>query len=193
MKVNLHRRRHGVTLLELTIVILLGIATSAMLMGLFSQQMTFLRILSSQNFLVDDAPLLNDHISKIISKADGYKLYDTQANAVDSLAKASLILPIAGPAPTLGVRASPAGALASAVALRYRLPNGVPRNAVLFFGVPPIGGANGVYFQSDSTLPNFVLLSSKPTAVDFSIVSGVLEIQLTGPLAEQITYAGTRL
>jgi hypothetical protein len=185
MKTTLHRWRRGVTLIELTIVILLGLATGGMLMGLFNQQLTFLRILSSQNFLVDDAPVLNDQISKIISKADGYKLYPTQANAVAGLGGAAVI-------PTLGTRATPAGALAQAVALRFRLPNGAPRNSVLFFGVPPGGGVQGVYFQANSTVGTYLLLSSRPTAVDFSIVSGVLEVQLTGPQGELITYAGTR-
>jgi hypothetical protein len=185
MKTTLKLQRRAFTLLELTVVIVIGIATGGMLMTLFQQQLTFLNILRSQNFLVEDAPMLDNQVSRIIGKADAFKLYTNQVLAVQSLNGGVSI-------PTLGARAAPAGAAATAVALKFRLPNGGRRDAVLFFGVPPNGGVRGVYFQGDSMVASYLLLSSRPSAVDFSIVNNILEIQLTGPQNELVTYAGAR-
>ena len=187
MRNNPSRKPPAFTLLELSIVVFLGVAIGGMLMGLFNQQLTFLRILQTQNFLVDDAPIISNYSTRIISKADGFRLYD-DLGSIPAFGAAGF------GAPRTGLRGIPASAVAStAVRLTYNLPNGSIRDAALFYGIPPGGGVVGLYFLGDrnpAVLLPPLLLSSRPAAVDFSIINGVLQMRLQGSNGEQIDYVG---
>lgn len=188
MKRTLQKIRRGFTLLELTIAIFLGVAAGGMLMSLFQLQLTFLNVLRDQNFLVEDAPLIGNYMNRIVGKADSFRLYANQATAAAQLAGTATLgtrgRPVVGAVPTFA---------STAATLNYRQADTAiaDRSVVLFFGTPPGGAVQGLYLQSDPAVASYLLLSARPAAVGFSIVDGVLEMQLTGPRGELITYAGT--
>jgi hypothetical protein len=82
MKRPLHPVRRGFTLLELTIVMMMGMATGAMVLALFNQQLAFLRIYKTQNFLTEEAPVVSVYVSRLIGKADRFRLHDSVADAL---------------------------------------------------------------------------------------------------------------
>ncbi len=54
-------RLPGFTLVELTLAITLGLMIASMAMALFNQQLAFLRIYRVQDFLTEEAPIINLH------------------------------------------------------------------------------------------------------------------------------------
>ena len=82
MRHTLKRRRRGFTLLELTIAIMMGLATGTMVVALFNQQLAFLTIFRAQNFLTEEAPVISMYASRLIGKADRFRLHDNVADAL---------------------------------------------------------------------------------------------------------------
>jgi hypothetical protein len=165
--------RRGFTLLELTIAMVMGIAISGMVVTLFNQQLAFLRLYQTQSFLTQEAPIISLYVSKLVGKADRFRLHDTVADA------------LAGTNPRL--TASPV------VVLNFRQPDGTVRASILSFEDRGQGPALYYYVvPSTGVLGNpqwFV--SNKPSNVAFTMQEGVLRMILTGPSGEQITYSGT--
>ncbi|NJM37302.1 MAG: hypothetical protein HC845_05205 [Akkermansiaceae bacterium] len=185
---NLVRPHHrGVTLLELTVVILLGLLMAGMLMGLAQQQITFLNLLSRQNFLVDEAPLLNNYINRVISKADRFSVHAAVPAAGARVADAAIL----GAGPTLK--------------LTYNLPDGTNRESVLYFRRAALGNPGGLFLRTfqpgaGGALNTEVTLysaTSVTTNIIFSIGAvgspnaGLLVVTLNGPQNETIAFAGT--
>lgn len=173
MKTLLLSARRGFTLIELTIAMVMGIATGGMVIALFNQQLAFLRIYQTQNFLTDEAPVISMYVSKLVGKADRFRLHDSVADA------------LAGRNPRL--TASPV------VVLNFRQPDGTLRASILSFEDRGTGRAlyhyvvptNGVLGAPEWYVTN------KPANVEFAMQEGVLRMTLTGPAGEQITYSGT--
>jgi hypothetical protein len=173
MKTFVRTARRGFTLIELTIAMVLGIAIGGMVISLFNQQLVFLNLYRSQSFLTEEAPLISLNVSRIIGKADRFRLHDSLDDA------------LAGSNPRL--TASPV------VVLNFRQPDGTMRATILSFEdrgngpalyhyVVPVTGVLGA--------PQW-FISNKPANVWFTIEQGVLRMTLTGPAGEQITYSGT--
>lgn len=173
MKLPFHRKRSGFTLIEMTIAIMMGLATGAMVIALFNQQLSFLKIFKAQNFLTEESPIISMYVSRLVGKADRFRLHDTVENA------------LAGTNPRL--TSSPV------VVLNYKQPDGSMRATILSF--ENRGSGNALYYYVVPT--NGVLgapqwaVTKTPTNVSFSIVTGVLQMELTGPNGERITYSGT--
>jgi hypothetical protein len=183
-----YQARNAFTLLELTISMLMGLAAGGMIMTLFQQQLTFLTILRTQNFLVEDAPIISNYINQIVGKADSFRIHGSLTAAENDTA------------PSLGP--------ASALSLRFRLPDGTERRSILYF-VPPVPATptvpattGGLFLRSYNAAgvvnPDVQLYSSSAisTNVTFSIAAagtyaGVLQVNLTGPRNESVIYAGT--
>ena len=66
MKSTFRRIRRGFTLMELSIALMLGLATCTMVLALFNQQLTFLNLFKAQNFLTDEAPIISMHVSRLV-------------------------------------------------------------------------------------------------------------------------------
>ena len=165
--------RRGFTLLELSISIMLGMIVAAMALAVFNQQLAFLRIYQTQNFLADEAPLVSLYVSRLVGKADRFRLHDTVANA------------LAGLNPQL--TASPV------VYMTFRQPDGTLRASILSFENRGTGSALYYYVVPTSGVlgaPQWYI-SKKPSNVSFAMQNGVLRMTLTGPASEQITYSGT--
>lgn len=172
MKSNPKARRRGFTLLELSIVTMMGLMTSTMVLALFNQQLAFLKIYQAQDFLSDEAPIVSMYVSKLVGKADRFRLHDSMEDARY------------GQSPQL--TATPV------VALNYRQPDGSMRAAFLSFEDRGSGPALYYYAQAaDGTLsdPQWTI-THKASDVRFFMEQGVLRMTLTGPAGEQITYSG---
>ena len=173
MKTFHHSARRGFTLIELTIAMMLGIAIGGMIISLFNQQLAFLRLYQTQNFLTEEAPLISLNVSRIVGKADRFRLHDSVNDA------------LSGTNPRL--TESPV------VVLNFRQPDGTMRAALLSFENRGQGPALYYYVVPVSGVlgdPQW-FISNKPTNVTFTIEQGVLRMTLTGPAGEQITYSGT--
>ena len=173
MRITRHRLRRGMTLIELSVAMMLGLVLGAMTLALFNQQLAFLKIFKAQNFLADEAPVISMYVSRLVGKADRFRLHDSVANA------------LAGTNPRL--TASPV------VVLNFRQPDGTMRATILSFENRGTGNALYYYVVPVSGVlgtPQWAVTKS-PSNVSFSMVEGVLRMALTGPNGELITYSGT--
>lgn len=173
MKAMVHRKRPGFTLIEMTIAIMMGLTTGAMVIALFNQQLSFLKIFRVQNFLTEESPMISMYVSRIVGKADRFRLHDTVSDA------------LSGTNPRL--TASPV------VVLNFKQPDGSLRATILSFEDRGSGKALYYYVVPVSGVlgaPEWAVTKA-PTNVSFSVVTGVLQMALTGPNGEKITYSGT--
>jgi len=167
------RREGGFTLIELTLVISVGLVVATMLMALVSQQLAFLRIYSAQNFLTDEAPIVSLHVSRLVAKADRFRLH---ASVDDALAGAH---PRLGDSPVL--------------LLDYQQPDGSMRRALLSFESGSDGNALYYYLVPKVGAlgePEWAI-TRKASDVSFFLQEGILRMKLTGGGGEEITYSGT--
>lgn len=162
-------RRRGFTLIELTIAIMMGLATGTMVLGLFNQQLAFLKIFKAQGFLAEEAPMISMYVSRLVGKADRFRLHDSVADALSG--------------------ANPRLTDSPVVVLNFRQPNGSMRatilafeNNALYYYVVPVTGVLGT--------PTWAVTRS-PSNVVFKMEQGVLRMVITGPYQEEITYSGT--
>lgn len=172
MKVNVKSRKQGFTLIELTVAMLVGLTVSAMLMAMLNQQITFLKIFRAQSFLNEEAPIVSNHVSKLLLNAERFRLH------------ASLEDALAGEDPKL--TDSPV------VVLNFRQPDGTVRAGILSFEDLGDGPALYYYVVPESGVlgePEWAI-TNKPTNVSFFVESGIIRTRLTGPAGEVITFSG---
>lgn len=181
MKNSFKRMRRGFTLIELSLAIMLGLGTGSMILVLFNQQLVFLKLFKSQTFLTDEAPIISMYVSRLVGKADRFRLHDNVADA------------LSGARPRL-TRESPSKPLPPVVLMNFRQPDGKMRATILSFEGT---GKKALYYY---VVPESGVLgapqwavSKSPSDVTFEIVQGVLRMTLTGPDMEQITYSGIML
>jgi len=167
------RKRRGFTIIELSVAMMVGITISALVMAIFNQQLTFLRLFRQQSFLNEEAPLISMHVSRLVGKADRFRLH---ANMEDALS---------GQNPRL--TDSPV------LVMNYRQPDGTMRATIMSFENRGTGPA--LYHYVVPTIgvmgdPQWAI-TKKAQDVTFSMTNGVLRMRLTGAGGEQVTYSGT--
>jgi hypothetical protein len=173
MKSARSQKRAGFTLLELSIAIMMGLATGTMVLALFNQQLAFLKIYQRQSFLTEEAPIINMYVSRLVGKADRFRLHDSVDDALSNTNPRLTESPV--------------------VVLNFRQPDGTMRATILSFEDRGSGPALYYYVVPPSELldePEWSVTKA-PTDVQFGMVDGVLRMSLTGPGGEQITYSGT--
>ena len=173
MKSNHHSKRRGFTLIELTVAMMIGMMIGAMVLAMFNQQLAFLNIYKAQNFISTEAPIISSYVSKLVGKADRFRLH------------ASLDDAKAGRNPRL--TASPVAVL------NFRQPDGTMRASILSFEDLGDGPALHYYVVPVSGVlgtPQWAI-TTKAANVEFSADQGVLRMSITGPAGELITYSGT--
>jgi hypothetical protein len=164
--------RKGFTLVELSLAIMLGMAIGAMCLALCNQQLAFLRIYRAQNFLTEEAPIISMHVSKLVGKAERFRLHDSLADALSG--------------------ANPRSAASPVLVLNFRQPDGVIRAGILsfenrndslalYYYVVPLSGALGTPLW---------YITKAPTDVVFAVNQGILRMTLSGPNGELVTYSG---
>lgn len=165
--------RGGFTLIELTLAMILGGVAGALVLSLFNQQITFLKLYRSQNFLTDEAPVISAHVSRIVGKADRFRLHDSLNDALNG------VNPRMGPCPV--------------VVLNFRQPDNSMRASILSF--EDRGNGKQLYYY---VVPKVGTIGApqwsvtrQPKDVRFTIEQGVLRMTLTGPASEQIVYSGS--
>ncbi len=169
-----HIRSKGFTLVELSVATMLGMMIGAMVLAMFNQQLAFLKIYRVQNFLTEEAPVVSIYVSRLLGKADRFRLHDNVADALAGLRPRLTDSPV--------------------VLLNFRQPNGSMRAAILSFEVRD-GGPPALYYYlvplNGVLGPPEWAVTKRPTQVVFAMEEGVLRMTLNGPAGEQITYSGT--
>ncbi|NNM28912.1 MAG: hypothetical protein HKO57_05280, partial [Akkermansiaceae bacterium] len=74
--------RRGFTLVELSMAVMLSMVIGGMSMMLMQQQVTHQRIVRAQDFLVKEAPLINNALTTIMARADAFRIHETLEDAV---------------------------------------------------------------------------------------------------------------
>ncbi len=162
----------GFTLVEITAYLAMTLLLSMILLMMLQSHFTFLRILTSYEFLRDDAPQVNVMLTGILGKADSYRIY----GSVDDAKAASNAVNIGG----------------TAVRLRFNNPNGSVGEGIVAFET--VGGEKQLNFYNFAgSWPGAAdwTISHRPALMTFADDTGVLLVTLTGPYNESITYAGT--
>jgi prepilin-type N-terminal cleavage/methylation domain-containing protein len=165
--------RRGFTLIELSVSIMMGLATGTMVLALFNQQLAFLSIYKSQSFLTEEAPVISMYVSRLVGKADRFRLHDSVDDALSGINPRLTDSPV--------------------VVLNFREPDGTMRATILSF--ENRGGGNALYYYVVPVSgvlgePQWAVTKA-PSNVVFSMQQGVLRMILTGPHGERITYSGT--
>ena len=173
MKTSPVSKPRAFTLLELSIALMMGMATGGMVIALFNQQLAFLRIYQAQDFLSQEAPMVSMHVSKIVGGADRFRLHSSVQEA------------LAGSNPRLTD--------APVAVLNFRMPDGTQQASILSFEDRGTGPA--LYYYLVPTTGPLVepqwAITNKVANVVFSIEQGILRMRLTGPAGESITYSGS--
>lgn len=77
-----HTLRHtGFTLVEMTVVLLVGMLIAVMSLTLFNYQLTSYKIINAQNFLIHEAPQVKNSLNRIIPRANFFRLFPTLSDA----------------------------------------------------------------------------------------------------------------
>lgn len=167
------RVRRGYTLIEITLVLMVGLVIGTMLMTLANQQFAFLKIFRSQNFLTEEAPIISNNLARIVGQADRFRIHNSVNDALNGV--------------------NPVMSGGTAVLLYFRQPDGTMLKGIISYENK--GSGKALYYY---TIPATGVLSTpdwtiskRPTNVTFSIDQGILRTTLTGPSNEQIVYSGT--
>ena len=175
MKISLKAVRKGFTLLEMTVAILVGLVIAGLLMAMLNQQIAFLRIFRAQSFLHEEAPIISNHVSKILSRADRFVMYDTLANAVSGT----------------GARLPDSDNAAPVLVLKFDQPDNTEREGILSFEDLGDGPVLNYYAPTMGTAaaPEWSV-TTEAADVEFFMDSGILVTRLTGPAGEEISFTG---
>ncbi len=173
MKTGMRKLRRAFTLLELTIVMMVGLMIGSMIIAIFNQQLAFLRMYRIQSFITEEAPMVSVYMNSLISKADRYRLHLTIDDALNGTD------PQIDPSPVC--------------VLNFRQPDGTMRASILSFEDLGNGPELNYYVVPQNGLlgtPQWSI-TERAANVSFSMEQGILRTTLTGPEGEQITYSGS--
>lgn len=172
MKPTFKRTRRGFTLIELSIALMIGMATGSMVLGLFNQQLAFLKIFKAQGFLTEEAPIISNYVSRLVGKADRFRLHATREDALSGTNARLTDSPV--------------------VVLNFRQPDGTMRATILEFRDRGAGPALYYYVVPANGVLGDPLwaVTKAPRDVAFRMEEGVLRMILTGPNGEEIIYSG---
>lgn len=172
MKITSHKIKRGFTLLELTLAMLIGMVIGGIVLAMLNQQLAFLRIFRAQSFLSEEAPLISNHVSKLLANAERFRLVGTMAEAMDGVTQTS--------------------AESDMLVLNFRQPDGTVRTGILSFET--LNNIEGLYYY---VVPNAGVrpapqwaITTRPADVDFFMQAGIMCCRLTGPAGEQIIFSG---
>jgi prepilin-type N-terminal cleavage/methylation domain-containing protein len=165
--------RSGFTLIEMTVVIVVGMGIASAGMLLLSQQIRVIEILNRQNFILEDAPQINHSITSILSRADAIRLH---SSFDDALADSNAVI-----------------ADGTVLVAAFRNIDETTTFGIISFEENDDDDRLNYYFY-DPTEPQPTVgnpswtIARTVAGVNFSTVDGLVQLQLTGPNAEEITY-----
>jgi len=175
MTLEWKRIRRGLTLVEMTVIILVGLMVATISLTLFNSQLASYQILKTQNFLISEAPQINNSLNRIIPRANFFRMY---ANLADAKAGTNAII-------TDG----------KVIALKFQDPANPADSS---FGVIAFDSDENDldYYHLESMAELAVAtsewsISTQLQDVIFSVQNGVLRTKLSGPNGEEIIYSTT--
>lgn len=172
MRAFVKKIRRGFTILELTVTMMVGMTIGATILAMLNQQVAFLKIFRAQSFLNEEAPIISNHISKLLLNAERFRLHASVEDALSG--------------------ANPRLTDSPVCVLNFRQPDGSVRAGILSFENRGQGNALYYYFVPVSGVlssPQWAV-TSKPTNVTFFVEAGIIRTRLTGPAGEELTFSG---
>ena len=169
-----NKLKSGFTLVEMTVVIVFGMALATTGLALLNQQINTVRIFNKQDFILSEAPQINNSLVSLLSQAQAIRLHNTFADAINDQ----------NPVLTGG----------KVLVAAYPDISGSPTFGII--NLEDVAGQNHLTYyildRSQATLPTLGnpswTISRKLEDVDFNLVQGLFETTLTGPKSERITY-----
>jgi hypothetical protein len=165
--------KSGFTLVEMTVVIVFGLALSSAGMLLLNQQISTIRIFNEQDFILKEAPRINSSLTALLGRADAIRLHGSFSDAIQDQD------PVLQDATTL-------------VAAFRDVDGSISFGIICFETVGGEERLNYYYFDPTQTPPSqgtpSWTISRNIDGADFDLVDGLFRATLTGPSAEQITY-----
>lgn len=158
------------TLIELAVGIGVSLLVASAVLGLLNNQMYFARYVQQQNFMLIEAPQINNILSRMLFSADTARLYSDISS---------------GKGGGAGVTKN-----ASALVLAYRQPDGTFRYGMM--GFDPVTNRLGYYQRGDSGWPDEPswIITGAAEMVSFQVQNGVVRCTVTGPNQEELTFSG---
>ena len=193
MKINKHKRYQGFTLIETTVVLLLTILISAAALGLLNNQIRAFGVLRSQDFMVTEAPQINNTLHRIMSNASSFQLFENKADAftgtnpVTTDASAILLEYQSASRDATG-GASAANQMAQTIRITFNETT-VPSQLEFYLTDPTSSPAKD---PDAGDAPDWIITDNAAN-VSFGILTGVFQTTITGPNGGVITYSNTTL
>ncbi len=172
---NKKRNRRGFTLIEMTVTIIVGLMVAGMSLTLFNSQLASYQILNAQNFLVTEAPQINNTLNRIVSRANFFRMYASLGDA------------------TSGQNAVINGG--KVLALKFEDPSNAAASSFGVIAYDEVADDLNYYHVSSMAelaiaTPKWSITTQLSGAV-FYVENGVLRVKLTGPNGEEIIYSAT--
>jgi len=176
-------KRAGFTLVELTIVILVGSIIAMMSLALFNHQLVTYRIISTQNFLIHEAPQIDNSLNRVTSRANFFRLYptlnDAQAGTNATITDAQVI----------ALRFSGIGTTASSFGV---ISFDSTDDTLTYYHLASMAELANAGDDDWRKLHSWTI-SSQVDDASFFVQNGVLRFKLTGPNGAEIIYSTTTL
>jgi prepilin-type N-terminal cleavage/methylation domain-containing protein len=170
-----HKYRQGFTLVEMTVVIVVSLMVATITLTLFNSQVASFKILQTQDFLIREAPQINNTLNRIIPRANFFRMYPTLE---DAKAGSNSVI-------TDG----------RVMALKFQDP-ATPTDSS--FGVIAYDAdEKDLNYYHVSSMAELAVaspawnISSQLEGAVFYVENGVLRTKLTGPNGEEIIYSST--
>ncbi len=165
----------GFTLIEMTVVITVGLMLAVMTLTLFNSQLASYQILKTQNFLVSEAPQINNTLNRIVTRANFFRMY---TNIVDAEAGQNAVI-----------------ADGKVLALKFEDLSSPDDSSFGVIAFDSNDNELNYYHLTDmadlAIAPPQWSISTRLTDAVFYVENGVLRIKLTGPNSEEIIYSTT--
>ena len=174
MRTNrISKKEQGFTLIEMTVTIIVSLTVASIALTLFNSQLTSYKILNAQNFLVEEAPHVNNTLNRIVSRANSFRMY---TNMNDATTGFNAVI-TGGKVLALKFEDSADGSNSSFGVIRFDEAN----RRLEYYHVTSMA-------QLAISTPNWNISTSINDAT-FYVENGVLRIQLVGPNNEEIIYS----
>ncbi|MGB2402175.1 MAG: PilW family protein [Akkermansiaceae bacterium] len=175
MTLKCKRNKRGLTLVEMTVIILVGLMVATISLTLFNSQLASYKILKTQNFLISEAPQINNSLNRIIPRANFFRMY---SSLTDAQAGTNAVI-----------------AEGKVIALKFQDPTNPADSS---FGVIAFDAdENDLNYYHLENMAELAVASSEWSLstqledVVFAVENGVLRTTMSGPNGEEITYSAT--
>ncbi|WP_346189962.1 hypothetical protein [Rubritalea halochordaticola] len=142
---------------------------------MISQQVSFYSRLSAQKFVLEEAPIANSMMVRILSQADAFRIHGSRANAL---------------ADTNGLVAN-----GTVLVVGFAQPDGSREFGLIEFTRDPAASTGDLVFsklsEDASTVVSSWTITGGASNVTFGIQNGILIMNMTGPNGGNIQYAAS--